>query len=209
MAHAQRSSFAVALLIAAVAVGPLPVDSGLTVEQQAFVDEGLDHFAAAGLAVTSVRFVFHPETSGCRFRRGLYDPATDTVEICTMHLETLVHELAHAWVDSNLTEGDKTEFLEHRGLDSWRDHSRPWAERGTEHAATVIAWGVGAGPELIMWVDAGGTPQRRLLMIPDSTAPELAEAYLMLTGHSAHSDLLAPAPLPAEDFSPEARRIDG
>lgn len=129
---------------------------------------GRSRFFAAGLIPPQVGFVFHDDTMECRLRRGLYHHSTRTVEICNLNPETLVHELAHAWVDANLTDVAKADFMRHRGLRVWNDHSVPWAERGTEHAATIVAWGIEEKSRLITWVEPEGHHILRLLAIPDS-----------------------------------------
>lgn len=56
-----------------------------------------------------------------------------------------LHELAHAWDHWNLTDYDRRMFLDLRGLDSWRGSDVPWAQRGTEELAQLIARVLGQG----------------------------------------------------------------
>jgi hypothetical protein len=56
-----------------------------------------------------------------------------------------LHEIAHAWAETNLDPGVMRRFIEARGLDAWNDKRFPWKERGTEQAAEIIAWGLGDG----------------------------------------------------------------
>lgn len=184
-------------------VGP---GSSLSAEQELLVADGLEMFEAAGLTLPRVDFVFHDDTSECSMRRGLYHLSSHTVEMCTMNPETLVHELAHAWGESNLTDVVKATFMQHRGLTVWNDKALAWEERGIEQAAAVVTWGVGSGPDLIRWVEDDGVVVHRLLIIPDSTAPELAEAYQMLTGRPVDPARLAEDVSIATAFSSGAQR---
>jgi len=55
---------------------------------------------------------------------------------------TTLHELAHAWADAQLSTAQKAAFLELRGLDVWYDARVPRHERGAEHAAEIVSWGL-------------------------------------------------------------------
>lgn len=164
-------------------------------------------FQAAGLVPPRARFVFYDDTRKCRLRRGLFHPGTRTIEICNLNRETLVHELAHAWVETNLTEEAKADFMRHRGLATWNDHSVPWADRATEHAAEIVAWGVEEESRLISWMTPEGQHTLRLLTIPDSTPDVLAMSFQLLTGIPAHPDRIRSQPTLKPAFSPEARRV--
>jgi hypothetical protein len=179
----------------------------LTEQQLKEVTWARDRFHAAGLIPPSVRFVFHDDTRRCRLRRGLFNPNTRSIEICTMNRETLIHELAHAWIDANLSEEARATFTRHRGLTMWNDHSVPWEHRATEHAAEIIAWGVEEESRLVSWIESHGHHTFRLLTIPDSTPEELAVSYQQLTGIPAHPDRSRPPATLRSDFSPEAGRL--
>jgi hypothetical protein len=179
----------------------------LSDEQREAVAWGRSRFLAAGLVPPRVRFVFHDDTERCRLRRGLFNPDTRTIEICDLNRETLIHELAHAWVDSNVSEAARAEFTRHRGLEVWNDHSVPWAGRATEHAAEIVAWGVEEESRLISWIEPDGSHVLRLLTIPDSTPEELAAAFQMLTGIPSHPDRTKSQATLKPAFSPEAGRL--
>lgn len=66
--------------------------------------------------------------------------------------------------------GLRERFLKLRNLAAWNDFGLPWKERGTEHAAEIIAWGLGEGV-------------RPLLPLPFDPE-ELIEGYTLLTGHA-------------------------
>ena len=53
-----------------------------------------------------------------------------------------LHELAHAWAETQLTPIDQADFLRLRRLDAWSDEGLPPHEWGAEHAAEVVSWGL-------------------------------------------------------------------
>jgi hypothetical protein len=98
------------------------------------------------------------------------------VDLCGIHTNelsrrTVLHEMAHAWVDAHVSAGLEERFLRLRQLETWNDHDAGWEERGSEHAAEIIEWAL-AG-------QGGGT---ELPSIPDNDPQQLAEAYRLLTG---------------------------
>lgn len=174
------------LFAAAVQLTPLRSPVGpatLTDEQLTFVAWGEARFTAAGLDLPEVSYEFHNDTQPCRWHRGLYLPEARVVVICNMNEDTLVHELAHAWVESNLSRSDKAAFLARRGLPTWSSHGYRWDLRGTEHAAEIIAWGLAPESELVKWVDYERERVTfRLLTIPDSQPHQLLAEYRLLAG---------------------------
>ncbi len=114
------------------------------------VEWGLDRFRVAGLELPAMAITVHGDDAPCDGNSGLYLP-NDPVEVhlCTpgpvdsrpARLTTL-HELAHVWAESQLSPADRAAFLELRGLDVWYDHRIPRHERGMEHAAEVVSWGL-------------------------------------------------------------------
>jgi hypothetical protein len=83
----------------------------------------------------------------------------------------LLHELAHAWLADSLDSHGTEQFLALRGLDVWRDAATPWHERGAEHAAEIVAWGL---------MDERVT----LVRLGDPPCSDLAAGYTLLTGAS-------------------------
>jgi len=65
-----------------------------------------------------------------------------TIFICGAEF-TLLHELAHLWDHSHLTEPERARFLELRGLEHWKGVES--ARCGGEHLADVLAWGLQRG----------------------------------------------------------------
>jgi hypothetical protein len=60
--------------------------------------------------------------------------------MCSDAMWALLHELGHVWSDLYLDETERAAWLESRALDSWSEGD--WEDRGTEHAAAVIAFGL-------------------------------------------------------------------
>lgn len=155
---------------AGVAVGGVLLFAD-TPEQAAMTLDALRRFAESGLELPpGLEIHFHTTLDGCGGHRGLATHGTDfrRIDMCRTHQFTLMHEMAHMWAEHTLTERDRRTFLDERGLQSWRD-GVPWDERGSEHAAHVVAWGVGDRPI-------------QLAEIPDTDFDRLTSAFELLTG---------------------------
>jgi len=145
---------------------------GGTPDQMRTVEWAIDRFRVAGLTLPQLDVTYHGDPAGCAGNSGLY--AVGHLDVCTggkassYARKTIVHELAHAWIDANVSAAGRSEFMRSRGLESWNDGGTPWGLRGSEQAAEVITWFVGPGL----------TP-----MLPDHPDPaQLAVPYQVLTG---------------------------
>ena len=127
----------------------------------------VERFAEAGLELPTVSVEFHETTEPCNGYDGFvrYEAPAPVITICSDRPYVLPHELAHAWIDENLTAEAKADYVEHWGLASWNDKSDEWNDRGTEHAAFAIQQNLTAAPPRMT-----------------RTWTERAEAYQMLTG---------------------------
>ena len=83
--------------------------------------------------------------------------------------ETLLHEMGHAWIDENVTNSVRERFLEMRGLRAWNESTVSWDDRGFEHGAEIIAWGLIDRPTGIV-------------RIRDTSCAELLAGYFTLVG---------------------------
>jgi hypothetical protein len=133
--------------------GPLP--PGITIESSSRawarrIEWGLARFDDAGLTLPAMAITVHGDDGPCDGNSGLYLP-NDPVEVhlCTAGAAdsrpgrlTTLHELAHAWAEVHVSAVDRAEFLELRGLDVWYDRRVPPHQRGAEHAAEVVSWGL-------------------------------------------------------------------
>ncbi len=143
------------------------------------VEWGLDRFRDAGLTLPAMAIIVHDDDGPCDGNSGLYLP-NDPVEVhlCTPGPDdsrparlTTLHELAHAWAESQLSTEERAAFLELRGLDVWYDSRIPRHERGMEHAAEVVSWGL--MDEMIP-----------IIRIYDAEPTQLSAAFDLLVGRS-------------------------
>ena len=182
-----------------------------TEEQQQLVDFAYERFVLAGLELPTVTIVFPTDQDQCHGYGGVYVPSERTVRICRPSQTTMVHELAHAWAETTLTDGDRQAFLHLRGLDSWTDADR-WDQRGAEHAAEIISWALMDRNISIRWIETtpDGTTDdtTRLFKLPHSSPDELAVAFQHLTGGQPTNRLADDLDHRStnDTISPEARR---
>lgn len=114
------------------------------------VEWALDRLDRAGLDVPSLTVEVHDDRAPCNGASGLYLPtAPPQVHLCSQQSPDsraarliALHELAHAWAETQLTEEERQQFLSLRELDAWIDDDLPRYEWGAEHAAEVVAWGL-------------------------------------------------------------------
>jgi hypothetical protein len=157
-AFAAITSLSLSMPAGSAAVDVAPDDSApqvITIESTSpewtrRVEWGLQRFRDAGLRLPPMAISVHDNDAPCDGYSGLYLP-NDPVEVhlCTSapvdsrpaRLTTL-HELAHAWAEFQMSTDERSAFLELRGLDAWYDGRLPRHERGNEHAAEVVSWGL-------------------------------------------------------------------
>jgi hypothetical protein len=160
-------------------------------EQEAFARWMIGRFTEAGLRTPEMAAVWFPPASECDTRSGLAIESDDryegrqTVVVCSTAGRLVsstaasgwsptsmiwgLHELAHLWMLDHLDDDTRQEFVDLVGLDDWRSAEVPWDERGVEHAATTIAWGL------------GGPNDARYPIFPVPSCEELAVRYRLLT----------------------------
>lgn len=163
----------------------IATDVQLTRAQQELLDFASSRFEGQGLSVPQIEIEFLPSTQDCDGHLGMYWHASRILRMCSMDKHTLLHEMAHAWANENLTAGDREAFIGHRGLATWNDHDHAWDQRGTEHAAETMAWALLDDPNHVKWVETlpDGTQQvsHRILTL-DAEVETLMENFRMLTG---------------------------
>jgi hypothetical protein len=147
---------------------------GGTPEQRAMTVWAAGRFEAVGLSLPALEVRFNEGRDACRGHLGYY--LDGVVEVCREHTNLwasreLLHEMAHGWLDANLSPDERERFLRLRQLRTWNDPGVVWEERGFEHGAEIMAWAIGD--------QEGGiyTPS-----IPDNEVSQLAVAYRQLTG---------------------------
>ena len=134
-----------------------------TPEREALVVWSFERFGALGLAAPEIdEIIFEPSRSCAEFtgltRQGA---AGNTVYHCVHDITcdssscdrftdlaklSMLHELAHPWLDVNIDPRRRQTFLELTTTVSWNDESTDWDEQGVEWAAEVLAWGLLDGP---------------------------------------------------------------
>jgi hypothetical protein len=165
--------------VAAMTLGAGPPDSGTVIidgtpSQRAIVRWALDRFASEGLLLPTLQIRFQASESGCRGGAGYY--LDGVASVCgirsnRMTRRILLHELAHGWAESNLSDDERVRFLEFRGLRSWNDDRVAWEDRGFEQAAEIMSWAL---------CDQGTGFLRPF--IPNNSVEQLTNAYELLTG---------------------------
>jgi hypothetical protein len=125
----------------------IDASSAAWVEQ---VEWGVGRFRRAGLELPPMAVTVHADRAPCDGNDGLFRPRVPVeVHLCSpaptgsraARLITL-HELAHAWAETQLTGDRRASFLAHRRLRAWRDPALAPHEWGAEHAAEVVSWGL-------------------------------------------------------------------
>ena len=128
--------------------GGIVTINGATRLEGEMIRWALGRFHLAELELPQFDVSFHDDLAECQGFIGLYSASRRRVEICnrggrpTDPRHTVLHEFAHAWSLARLTETKITEFVGHRGLESWHSEELAWWRRGDEQAAEIIAWGL-------------------------------------------------------------------
>jgi hypothetical protein len=172
------------LLVAVAPISPKPAGTsarytatGLSTGQRELIDWAMGLFDQAALPLPPIQFVHHDTSEACLGSTGAqtYRDGRSTIHICTDDASAVeqflfLHEIAHAWDRLALTDERRAAFLKLRGLTEWRnDDPERWHERGAEHAAEIMVWGLMDRPI-------------RPVFIPHHSCGELLAGYLVLVG---------------------------
>ena len=181
---AIRIALIVCLAAAALAFGPkTPAQAprpltivGATAAEERAVDWAFHRYAQAGLRnMPPLDIHLYRDHGPCNGGLGLANQGR--IELCTRESsesyqrKIALHEMAHAWIATNVGGDVLAAFMQRRGVDGWNDRTEPWKERGTEQAAEVVTWGLGEGEISPL-----------LPEVPD--AATLTNLYEMLTGRA-------------------------
>ncbi|HVR33202.1 MAG TPA: hypothetical protein VMS74_10910 [Acidimicrobiia bacterium] len=147
---------------------------GFTADHHALVDWALALFDEAGLELAPVHFVASADYGPCQGRSGIarHRDGASEITLCgerlgPAHDWLALHELAHVFERHGLGDSHRQAFMELRGLTAWRDGD--WHDRGAEHAAEIIAWGL---------IDRPTRPGH----IDQNTCEDLLAGYVTLIG---------------------------
>lgn len=112
------------------------------------LDWAMARFEVVGLELPTVSVSFHSDLSPCDGHRGLFRGLTDVarIAVCDPTRHIILHELAHAWLAYTTGDTTKAALLEYWELETWSDPSVDWTERGSEKAATALAFSLGDLP---------------------------------------------------------------
>lgn len=144
---------------------------------EALIEWALGRFDEVGLELPALAVTVHEDQDGCDGAAGMYRPgARPQLDLCVLEDPTsmparliTLHELAHAWAETTLTDDEKQAFLDLRGLDHWTDRDTPRHEWGAEHIAEVVSWGL---------MDQ----KVRVIRIYDAKPEQLTEAFELMVG---------------------------
>jgi hypothetical protein len=154
----RRTAVALAIAAATMTLGatraapaPRPLAfTGADATDEAAVDWALHRFRTGGLReLPPLEVHLHRSREGCDGGLGLY--SMNRIDLCTKDSSEpyarkyALHEIAHAWAETNVDPGLMRRFMDVRDVEAWNDQRVPWKERGTEQAAEIIAWGLGEG----------------------------------------------------------------
>lgn len=145
-----------------------------TARHHELVDWALALFDQANLDLPSVHFVASAGYEPCRGGSGIarHDDRASEITLCGERIGPaydwlVLHELAHAFERHGLDDARREAFLALRGMTAWREGG--WHDRGAEHAAEIIAWGL---------IDRPTRPGH----IDQNTCDELLAGYVVLIG---------------------------
>ena len=153
--HRLRSfGFLAVLLVAGVVDAPeaeprLSIVE-LTAGQEDIIGWAVELFDEAQLELPGITVVRFDSSERCFGRRAAHivEDGRSVIRVCNKETgpaaeHVMLHELAHAWDRHSLTDDRRDAFLRMRGLREWRNNDiERWDERGAEHAAEVMVWGL-------------------------------------------------------------------
>lgn len=113
----------------------------------------IDRFESAALSVSAIEIHMHRTSEACGGHRGTFNPTANRIDVCVAEPVVVLHEIAHAWAHENLTREQREAFVAVGGFESWNAPETAWSERGSERAATVIAWGLSEQPHMVVTRD--------------------------------------------------------
>ena len=104
----------------------------------------LEKFERMGWPITNTEIRFEIDSCAHAGYHG-FERGHHVVVLCNESGWTMLHELGHVWSDLYLGHQARNELVERRGLEGWAGADIEWADRGTEHVAELIAFGLQDG----------------------------------------------------------------
>lgn len=140
------------------------------------IEWGIDRFGEAGLQLPPMSIMTHVGDDLCDGNSGLYKPMLAEIHLCVpgppdsrVATLTILHELAHAWAETQLDDARRTSLLHLRKLLHWVEPDTPRHQWGAEHAAEVVSWGL-------------MSEEITIIRINDAEPDQLAAAFRLLVG---------------------------
>jgi len=126
--------------------GPTPVATSLepivasrgTTEQRRQVEDALDSFADAGMALPDLVIRFWDDKASCDNHEGVFRTTTWAIDICSELPFVLPHEMGHAWEQANLSDASRDTYMETYGFEFWQTGTTVRNEQAIEDVAFVI-----------------------------------------------------------------------
>jgi len=124
----------------AVSMTPTVTTVGATAADESALADALARFSSNGLPLPDLDVRFFDDEADCGGHYGLFQQQFTPwrILVCSDLAFVPTHEFAHAWEAANLSDEDRDQYLEARGLGTWSDPAAPWKERGVEDAAFMI-----------------------------------------------------------------------
>lgn len=116
--------------------------AGGTEAQQAIVEWALGRYGEAGLDLPGLKIVIYDDERGCGGHKGLFHAVEMAIDLCTDSPFYALHEIAHAWEHTAMTDTGRDAFMAELGAEVWNDADQAWRTRPVEIVANTIAWGL-------------------------------------------------------------------
>ena len=150
--HEVSSSTTLAMAALQPTFGEILIEETADPTDETLVEWAMDRYTEAGLSLPTIRLSFHADSAPCEGALGGHriEGEVSRVYICVVEFgatrqlkvkRTLLHEFAHAWDNHYLDDETRSAFMDLAGLDGW-SFDTPYDERGSEHAAETITWGL-------------------------------------------------------------------
>lgn len=167
--------------VASVSADPKVTVSGGTAESHRKLEAALRTFRDAGLELPDLAVSLSADEADCGGTKGRFRDSTTPweISICSNGDAVYEHELAHAWERGNLTDGQRSAFMELRGYEVWSSAEIPWNERGVEGVAFVIQQGLAGVPLSPVLSDEAQSRMEAYEFLTGTPAPRLAR-WLMI-----------------------------
>ena len=155
-------------LTATVTVGDQVIELyNSNAEREALAVWAFGRFEALGVAAPRVEEIVFAPSRECGDHSGLAHLRSNgaTIYQCVRNITcdspscerftnvaklSMLHELAHPWLERNVDTETRAAFLELTPPTRWRSETTDWNQRGVEWAAEILAWGLLDRPEELL-----------------------------------------------------------